>query len=126
MKALQRKKINLLAHIAHIDGKLDIAEQDMLLKLAHEYGITDFDSSSPGKVDLSDFKNSTLRAEILFLALKMANIDGEIHADEIAYCKTLALKLNYSAEVVDHFIQKDLGSISDFKAKISSYALRSI
>ena len=124
MDALLRKKINLLVHLAHIDGKLDQSEQELLEKLLvdHHHKI---DLTKAEAIDLNDFRTVSSKADILYWALRLIKVDGAIHPDEAAYCKALAVKLNYNAEVVDHFIQQDMGEPGDFKSKISRYAIHS-
>jgi hypothetical protein len=82
------KENNLLVHLARIDGKLDVSEQDMLQQLVKEYQVTDFEWKNKNEVDLNDYKNVPSKSEILFLALRMIRADGIIHPDEAAYCST--------------------------------------
>ena len=124
MDALLRKKINLLVHLAHIDGKLDQSEQDLLEKLLVDHH-DHIDLTKAQAINLNDFRNISSKADILYWALKLIKVDGTIHPDEAAYCKALAVKLNYNAEVVDYFIQHDIGEAGDFKMKISHYAILS-
>ena len=125
MEELLRKKINLLVHLARIDGKMDHSEQEMLRQILKDHHIEEFDWNSAAPSNVNDFKNSPSKAEVLYLALRMVHADGILHPDEVAYCKALAVKLNYKTEVVDFFSSNELGSISDFKKRISAFALAS-
>lgn len=125
MEELLRKKINLLVHLARIDGKMDHSEQEMLRQILKDHRIEEFDWNSATPSNVNDFKNAPSKAEVLYLALRMVHADGILHPDEVAYCKALAVKLNYKTEVVDFFSSNELGSISDFKKRISTFALAS-
>jgi uncharacterized tellurite resistance protein B-like protein len=121
MDALTRKKINLLVHLARIDGQLDVSEQDMLRQLIKDHQITDFDWKNKTAIDLNDYKNVPSKSEILFLALRMIRADGIIHPDEAAYCKALAIKLDFIPDVVDHYSQGEFPNLVDFTNQMSRW-----
>ncbi len=127
MEEVIRKKLNLLVHLATIDGKFDETEKDVLKSLLAEAGLNNHaiqEAAHP--VNLNDFKDAPTRADILYWALRIIKADGQIHADEAAYCKALAVKLNYKADIVDHFTKHELGDQADFKKAARPFAASSI
>jgi uncharacterized membrane protein YebE (DUF533 family) len=119
MDSFLKKKLNLLVHLAKIDGKLDKTERQMLLKLLEQNGVTDFDWTENGQVNLDDFANTSAKTELLYLALRIIRADGIIHPAETAYCKELAIKLDFDPEVVDHYSTENLPGLSQFIHEIS-------
>ena len=127
MKEVVRKKLNLLVHLAKIDGQFDQSEKEVLAALLDEAGLTAQELEQyEVPVNLNDFKNSPARADILYWALRIIKADGIIHADEAAYCKALAIKLNYQQEIVDHFTTTDVGLPGEFKKLALPYASSSV
>lgn len=114
MDQLLRKKVNLLVHLARVDGRLDQSEKKVVLELLQEYDIHDFDFSQETPVDLDDFKQDISKAHVLFLALRLVQADGIIHPDEAAYCKALAIKLNFRPGIIDRYIHSELPAFSSF------------
>ena len=110
-----------MVHLASIDGKVDTAEKEVLLQLLKEYGIDDFNWAENTHVDLNDFKNAPSKAELLFLALRIVRADGIIHPDEVAYCKSLAIKLNFDLSLVDHYTKADLPDLIKFTEEITHW-----
>lgn len=121
MDALLRKKVNLLVHLAKIDGKLDQSEQDMLVQILKEHQIEEFDWNAKTTVDLNDFKNAPSKAEVLYLALRMVRADGIIHPDEVAYCKALSIKLDFDPVIIDRYTDHELPALLVFKQEIRQF-----
>lgn len=121
MDALLRKKINLLVHLAKIDGKLDQSEQDMLLQILKEHQMDEFDWNAKTAVDLNDFKNAPSKAEVLYLALRMVRADGIIHPDEVAYCKALSIKLDFDPALIDRYTNHEFPTLAAFKQEIKQW-----
>ncbi|GCC52344.1 hypothetical protein SanaruYs_25810 [Chryseotalea sanaruensis] len=127
MDDVTRKKLNLLVHLAKIDGRFDETEKEVLANLLSDAGLSDSlvtDKVLP--VDLNDFKEVPTKTDILYWALRIIKADGIIHPDEAAYCKALAVKLNYKSEVVDYFTNHDLGERADFIASARLFAAKSV
>jgi tellurite resistance protein len=127
MKEVVRKKLNLLVHLAKIDGQFDQSEKEVLAALLEEAGLSAQELEQyEAPVNLNDFSSSPSKADVLYWALRMIKADGIIHADEAAYCKALAIKLNYKQEVVDHFTIADVGLPAEFKNLALPFALASV
>ncbi len=123
MNELLRKKINLLVHLARIDGKLDQSEKDTLMDILKEHNIHDFNWNGKHDVDLNDFDRAPSRSDILYLALRMVRADGVIHPDEAAYCKALAIKLEFNPDIIDRYTKSDLPVLDDFKQQAKAFHL---
>lgn len=127
MEEVIRKKLNLLVHLAKIDGKFDETEKEVLANLLEEAGIDSLEALAITRpVNLHDFQPSPTRSDILYWALRIIKADGHIHPDEAAYCKALAVKLNYKADIVDHFSVHELGDPATFKQRTSPFASSSV
>ncbi|NOS55195.1 MAG: TerB family tellurite resistance protein [Cyclobacteriaceae bacterium] len=127
MKEVIRKKLNLLVHLAKIDGQFDQSEKEVLAALLEEAGLSAQElEQHAAPVNLNDFGNSPSKADVLYWALRMIKADGIIHADEAAYCKALAIKLNYKQEIVDYFTTADVGLPGEFKNLARQFALASV
>lgn len=127
MEEVIRKKLNLLVHLAKIDGKFDDTEKEVLKSLLQEAGIQHEPWQATSEtVYLNDFTGSPSRADILYWALRIIKADGLIHPDEAAYCKALAVKLNYKAAIVDHFSSHELEEPATFKKRAAIFAASSV
>lgn len=123
MDEVIRKKINLLIHLAKIDGKFDESEKEVLNSLLVETGLSQVINENTQPVNLNDFKEMPKKPDLLYWSLRIIKADGVIHPDEAAYCKAVAMKLNFKPEVVDHFSVHDLGSRLDFIESSRSFLL---
>lgn len=121
MKEILKKKLNLLVHLAKIDGKFDHSEKLVLQEMLREAGVSGFDMDVVSNLNLNSFQDHVSGEEILFWALKMIMADGVIHSDEAAYCKSLAIKLKYRPEAIDHFSNKELPPLEEFAEKINEW-----
>ncbi len=114
MEEVIKKKLNLLVHLAKVDGQFDSSEKAALMEMLTIHGITKLDETDQ-EIDLNDFKSSPSKADILYWALRIIKADGILHPDELAFCKALAMKLNYKPEIVDHFSHIQVGLLEEFK-----------
>ncbi len=119
-----KKKINLLVHLAKSDGKFHTAEREFLDSLLMERGVTNYDLDKV-KVDhnFSVFTSTLDKQELLHWSLQLIKADGIIHADEIAYCKALALKLKFNPSVIDHFANLVMPDFKIFKETVRKFVI---
>lgn len=116
MNGLIKKKLNLLVHLARVDGEFHKTEKDLILKLAgDEASFNEALISATTKVDVSGFSD---KEEILYLALKLVQADSVITEEELKFCRSLASKLGFSESLVDHFAYKKLPSLSEFSRQL--------
>jgi uncharacterized tellurite resistance protein B-like protein len=116
------KKINLLMHLAKIDGKYVHAERELLLSILRHRGLDEayLDQHKTETVDLETVGSLPGRTELFYWILKMIKADNFIHPDEVAYAKTLALKLNFKPTAVDYYADRPLPDLAEFEKEISS------
>jgi uncharacterized membrane protein YebE (DUF533 family) len=124
MNTLLQKKINLLVHLAKADGHLDDSEkkliQEILLEAGEEQSV-DWSQSTTGALDgVAQIQD---KEKLLHWALRLIKIDGILHADEIAYCKALAIKLKFRPDVIDHYVNTDLPELKQFLETVGKYRL---
>jgi uncharacterized membrane protein YebE (DUF533 family) len=115
MNTLLQKKINLLLHLAKVDGHLDDSEKKLIQEILVEAGEgpeVDWSQSTAGALEASGQIHD--REKLLHWALKLIKIDGVIHIDEVAFCKALAIKLKFKPSIVDYFVNKELPGFDEF------------
>jgi uncharacterized tellurite resistance protein B-like protein len=105
MNKVLSRKINLLLHLANIDGKFHASEKELLLSILKEKGLDEsfLEEHKQTTPDLETLHELPDKTELFYWILKMIAADGEIHADEIKEAKNLAVKLGFSADAVDYF-----------------------
>lgn len=127
MEEVIRKKLNLLVHLAKIDGNFDATEKEILESLLKEAGLDrDKVFGDSASVNLNDFIGSPSRADILYWAMRIIKADGHVHPDEAAYCKALAVKLQYKPDIVEYYSINELGDPSTFKKRAAVFASSSV
>jgi uncharacterized tellurite resistance protein B-like protein len=120
MNKVLSRKINLLLHLANIDGKFHASEKELLLSILKEKGLDEsfleeHKQTTPDLETLHEFPDKT---ELFYWILKMIAADGEIHADEMKEAKNLAVKLGFSADAVDYFSHAPIPELSKFRTEI--------
>lgn len=123
MKKLLEKKVNLLLHIANIDGKYDDSEKKVLAELLTENGVTmDFvNSVRQSQVDLSEVNKLPKKEELFFWIMTMIKADGSLHNDEITFAKVIAIRLGFDPSAVDHFTKLNLTDRNQFVSDLRSF-----
>lgn len=124
MNDIIRKKLNILVHLAKVDGKFHDSERRLLKEFMIE---NDLDAND-FKLVSGDSKKITFEAdedkkEILFLSLKLIQADEVIHDKEIEYCKNLANNLGYSSAIVEKFARVKLDR-DQFENEILAFKMK--
>jgi len=114
MNALLKKKINLLVHLAKIDGRFDESERQVLLEMLRESGLSNNEKSVIPKLDPTEPKDVPSKLDILYWAIKMIKADNVIHDDEISFCKSLAIELGFESSIVDYLKDERVEAKDDF------------
>ncbi len=99
---------NLVA-VAYSDGFLDDSEKNFLTERAEEYGLSDIevdevmDKAEELKfiVPLNLEEKEDQLADIVYMAM----IDGVVHEKEYKLCLSIAQKLDFKKEDLDHVIE---------------------
>ena len=119
------KKINLLLHLAHIDGHYDESEKSFLQAILREKGMDEsyIREHMVEVVDLEGIKDLTCKPELLYWALKLIHADGRLHSAEIAFSKIIAHQLGFKPEVIEFFSSYSLISFDEFERDLKQYQI---
>lgn len=120
-----RKKINLLIHLAKVDGHFHQSERDLLRSLLAQHGIAEtyLEEHPLTGADLENFSSTSDRVELLFWVLKLIHADGQLHRAELDYAKSISLQLGYSSRLVDHFCSHPLQSLAQFENEVRDFKI---
>lgn len=124
MNKVLSRKINLLLHIANIDGKFHTSEKELLISILKEKGLDEsfLEEHNQQSPDLETLHELPDKTELFYWILKMIKADGEIHSAEMKEAKNLATKLGFSTEAVDYFSLAPIPDLSKFKIEILKFS----
>lgn len=119
MNKVLSRKINLLLHIANIDGKFHASEKELLISILKEKGLDEsfLEEHNQQSPDLETLHELPDKTELFYWILKMIKADGEIHSAEMKEAKNLATKLGFSTEAVDYFSHAPMPDLSKFRTE---------
>ncbi len=122
------KKINLLVHLAHIDGQFVETEKNLLLELLQGAHLDEeyLKVHKLTVIDMNEIHSLPDKSELLYWVLKMIHADGVLHPSEVNYAKLLAHQLGFRDEVIDHFTTHPLESLARFEKDVSEFQLRGV
>ena len=123
MNALDKKKLNLLVHLAKADGRFDSTERELLKIFIKEKGLSEnlLDEDHPMHDNLGE--NIESKIELLYWALKVMHADGVVHDKEILFCQNLAAKLNFKEEIIKTYVTPPLPPYEEFETDVRRYWL---
>lgn len=119
MNGIIKKKLNLLVHLARVDGHFHKSERDMILNLVGNS--KEIDQMSSTADPLADIDTLRDKEEIFYLALKLVQADGVITEEELAFCRRLAGKLGFRETAADRFVRSPLPSMAEFVEDLSTW-----
>jgi uncharacterized tellurite resistance protein B-like protein len=127
MNRLLTKKINLLLHLAKIDGQFADSERELLKSILREKGLQEsyLHEHRQEVVNLDQIKEMPNKAELLFWVLKLIHADNHLHPSELAYSRIIARQLNFREEVVDHFTATKISTLSAFEKEVKTFQIAS-
>ncbi len=105
-----KQKLNLLIHLAKVDGKFHKAEKALLREFVDQEGFDaeDFRLLETAEEEIGDFHLIDDKKEMLFLALKLIHADEVIDKKEVTFCKEIAAKLGYNSAAIDQYAYREL------------------
>ena len=120
MNKILSRKINLLLHLANIDGKFDASEKELLLSILKEKGLDEsfLEEHNQPTPDLETLHELPDKTELFYWILKMIKADGELHAEEMKEAKNLAVKLGFSTDAVDYFSHISINPLAQFRSDV--------
>lgn len=120
MHTLEKKQLNLLAHLAKVDGKFAKTEHELLVSFIKEKRLDPSILEAPlTQLKLDDMAHSENKVELLYWAIRMMHADGIIHDEEVRFCKHLAEQLGMREGLVDWAIGGTLPDWDTFRANAS-------
>jgi uncharacterized tellurite resistance protein B-like protein len=126
MDKILHRKINLLIHLAHVDGKFDEAEKELLGGILIENGLHSayLEEHNAMGVDLKAIAEVPGKIELLYWVLKLIHADGQIHPAELSYAKVIARQLDFKEDVIDHYRTNPIKSLVDFEKEVKTFEVR--
>jgi uncharacterized tellurite resistance protein B-like protein len=123
MDRMLSKKINLLLHLAKVDGKFDDSERRFLRSILQEKGLQGsyLDAHKQEAVDMGQIKNMTGKTELLYWVFKLIHADNYLHPSEVAHSKAIARQLNFKEEVVDYFNTNKISTLAEFEQEVKNF-----
>jgi uncharacterized membrane protein YebE (DUF533 family) len=122
MNQALEKKINILIRLANADGHFDVTEKAFIKDLLIERGVDHKELQEVlAKDSLKDIHTIVDKEQALYWALQLAKVDGRLHTDEVAFCKTVAFRLKFLPEVVDAYQDKELPAFNVFKQEVNPF-----
>lgn len=121
MNLLDKKQLNLLVHLARVDGKFENSERELLLSFVKMKGLDKKALRNNEPIDLSDFTQTPNKVELLHWALKVMHADKVIHPKEIVFCRKLAIKLGFREEIIEHFRFQALPEYDNFAKEAKQF-----
>lgn len=100
-----RMQLNVLIHLAMVDGTISKEERQMLEQIANQNGINSEQLEEmiqfPKPIESLGALSDNVKFNYLFSIVQLMNVDEEIDRREIHFCQNMALRLGYYKEVVD-------------------------
>lgn len=117
-----RDKKRRLSHIRNLvalsfaDGNADECEAELVGKIGVRAGLdrTEIERimTRPNSIQFYPPDNARDRIEQLYDMVLVMMVDGEIHENEILFCKAVALKLGFRHEIIDAIVEKVIECIA--------------
>lgn len=125
MNEIDKRKLNMLVHLAKVDGKFAKSERSLLHQFVKEKGLQETMLDGEGEsLPYSEIKADTNgKIDLLFWVLRLIKADDVIHDKELIYARSLAIKLNFKEEIITHFITKPLPDYDKFENEVNRFWL---
>jgi uncharacterized tellurite resistance protein B-like protein len=126
MDKLTVRKINLLVHLAHVDGKFHESERELLKAILKEKGLAEkyLEEHQHAPVQFEDFTSFQDKCELLFWTLKMIHADGELHEEEVNYAGKIATALGFRTALIGHYLHQPPQSLAQFEREIKAFQIQ--
>ena len=98
-------QLNVLIHLAMVDGQITTQERETLESIAAKHGVSDFQLQEmikyPKPIESLGALSNDVKFEYLYSIVHLMNIDDDVDQREIHFCQNLAVRLGYYKEVID-------------------------
>lgn len=117
-----RDKKKRLSHIRNLvalgcaDGSLDKSEMDLIFQIGIKGQLTPDELnrifSRPDSIKFYPPESFQERIEQLYDMVLVMMVDGEIHDNEVAICKVIAMKLGFKHQIIDKMVHDTIDFIA--------------
>ncbi len=105
MDVVLRMQLNVLIHLAMVDGQISKEEKKTLEAIASKHNVSPVQLEEmiqyPKPIESMGALSNDVKFEYLYSIVHLMNIDDEIDQREINFCQNMAVRLGYYKEVVD-------------------------
>ncbi len=97
---MDHQQLNILFHLASLDGNLDESELNFIKELANESGIqlNSMEFTFSEETERQYLHNITPddKFELVYYLIRLMKIDGKLHRNEVNYCAKICSLLGYN------------------------------
>ena len=128
MDRLLFKKINLLIHLATVDGHFHDSEKELLRTLLAENGLKQsyLEEHTAEPVLFESLNAMPDKDELLYWVLKLIHADQLLHPKELTFANSVAGHLGYKTEVIEFYRHHSLQSLSEFKKEVNAFKTQTV
>lgn len=105
MDVVLRMQLNVLIHLAMVDGQISKEEKNTLEAIASKHDVSPVLLEEmiqyPKPIESMGALSNDVKFEYLYSIVHLMNIDEEIDQREINFCQNMAVRLGYYKEVID-------------------------
>lgn len=105
MDVVLKMQLNVLIHLAMVDGEISKEEKKTLEAIASKHNVSPFQLEEmiqyPKPIESLGALSNDVKFEYLYSIVDLMNIDDEIDQREIHFCQNMAVRLGYYKEVID-------------------------
>ncbi len=105
MDVVLKMQLNVLIHLAMVDGEISKEEKKTLEAIASKHNVSLFQLEEmiqyPKPIESLGALSNDVKFEYLYSIVDLMNIDDEIDQREIHFCQNMAVRLGYYKEVID-------------------------
>jgi uncharacterized tellurite resistance protein B-like protein len=105
MDVILKMQLNVLIHLAMVDGEISKEEKNTLEGIASKHGVSSFELEEmiqyPKPIESMGALSNDVKFEYLYSIVHLMNVDDEVDQREIHFCQNLAVRLGYYKEVID-------------------------
>ena len=105
MDVVLKMQLNVLIHLAMVDGQITKEEQETLESIAAKHGVSTTQLEEmiqyPKPIESLGALSNDVKFEYLYSIVHLMNIDDDVDQREIHFCQNMAVRLGYYKEVID-------------------------
>jgi len=105
MDIVLKAQLNLLIHLAMVDGEVSDQERQMITQIAEKNNFDSFDLETmfryPKPMESFGALSNDAKFDYLYQVVRLMNIDDDMDKRELLFCQDMAMRLGYRKEVID-------------------------